>query len=402
MSEQQQSPGRSVAGRLYDRVTGAPGNVLAMLRRAKDHGGHEREIVLLVVKSTIAAVVSWALANQLGMSSATFAPFSALLVVQSTVYRSVLNSLRFVAAVLAGVVVAGAVGPLLGQHLVSFALLIFVGLLIGQWNRLGSQGSQVPVAAIFAYSSMSTGQLSMLGDIVLAVLVGAGVGVITNMVIAPPMRTRDAAQGVLEMSRSIREVLTDVAAGLRQGVPSTEYAEDWLRRARNLDDTLARARSSIEHGAESVQFNPRRLLLPRSTPTSFAGYRTAADALSRAAEQVRSVTYELTFTAGDEQRRGDQYAEFLKFYAELLDRAVEATDDIGHPDNEDGTGYSGLDEHVEQGRQVFRRLAEQVQDKELDSPDQWPAYGALITNAQRLLDEFDHAQRRGAVPARTS
>ncbi|MQA12927.1 MAG: hypothetical protein GEV09_01820 [Pseudonocardiaceae bacterium] len=41
--------------------------------------------MLLVVKSTIAAVVSWAVANQLGMSSATFAPFSALLVVQSTV-----------------------------------------------------------------------------------------------------------------------------------------------------------------------------------------------------------------------------------------------------------------------------------------------------------------------------
>ncbi len=368
------------------------------LRRAKDHGGREREVVLLVVKSTIAAVASWALANQLGMSSATFAPFSALLVVQSTVYRSVLNSLRFVAAVLAGVIVAGAVGPLLGQHIGSFALMIFVGLLIGRWNRLGSQGSQVPVAAIFAYSSISTGQLAMLGDIALAVLLGAGVGVLVNMLLAPPVRTRDAAQGVLEMSRSIREVLTDVAGGLRQGVPSTEDAEDWLRRSRNLDRTLSRARSSIEHGAESVQFNPRRLLMSRSATTSFAGYRTAAEALSRAAEQVRSVTYELTFTARDEQRRGEQYAEFLQSYADLLDRAVEATDDLGQPDNEDGTGYSGLDEHVEQGREIFRRLAEQVENKEFDSPDQWPAYGALITNAQRLLDEFDHAQRRGAVP----
>lgn len=276
--------------------------------------------------------------------------------------------------------------------------MIFVGLLIGRWNRLGSQGSQVPVAAIFAYSSISTGQLSMLGDIALAVLLGAGV----NMLLAPPVRTRDAAQGVLEMSRSIREVLTDVAGGLRQGVPSTEDTEDWLRRSRNLDRTLSRARSSIEHGAESVQFNPRRLLMSRSATTSFAGYRTAAEALSRAAEQVRSVTYELTFTARDEQRRGEQYAEFLQSYADLLDRAVEATDDLGHPDNEDGTGYSGLDEHVEQGREIFRRLAEQVEDKEFDSPDQWPAYGALITNAQRLLDEFDHAQRRGAVPQSTS
>lgn len=402
MSEYQRANSTSRATRLHDRVTGAPGNLVTLLCRAKDHGGHEREVVLLVVKSSIAAVVSWALANQLGMSSATFAPFSALLVVQSTVYRSVLNSLRFVAAVLAGVIVAGAVGPLLGQHLGSFALLMLIGLLIGQWNRLGSQGAQVPVAAIFAYSSMSTGQLSMLGDIVLAVLLGAGLGVITNMVLAPPMRYRDAAQGVLEMSQSIREVLTDVAAGLRDGVPSTEDAEDWLRRSRNLDETVSRARSSIEHGAESVQFNPRRLLMSRSATTSFAGYRTAADALSRAAEQVRSVTYELTFTARDERRGVDQYADFLNSYADLLDRAVEATDDLGHPDNEDGTGYSGLDEHVEQGREIFRQLAAQVEDKEFDSPDQWPAYGALITNAQRLLDEFDHAQRCGAVPSRTS
>jgi hypothetical protein len=398
MSAGRRSAGRSRVRQLYDRVTGAPGELLVTLRRAESHAGHEREVVLLVAKSTVAAVVSWQLANLLGLSAATFAPFSALLVVQSTIYRSVVNSLRLVVSVLAGVLVAGAVGPLLGVQLGSFALLIFAGLLIGQWNRLGSQGSQVPVAAIFAYSYVSSGQSSVLGDIVVTVLLGAAVGVAVNLLIAPPMRYRDAAQAVLEMSRSIREVLADVAVNLRRGVPSTEDAEDWMRRTRNLDQTLSRARSSIEHGVESMRLNPRRLLMSSSDGASFDGYRTTAEALGRAGEQIRSVTYELTFTACDEQRQGDRYGEFLSSYAELLDSAVEAIDVLGRPVNEDGTGYSGLDEHVRRGREIFRRLAEQVEEKELDSPDQWPTYGALITNAERLLEEFDHAQRWGSVP----
>lgn len=382
-----------------ERVTGAPGRLVVLLRRAAGHGGYERELVLLITKSTIAAVIAWALANYLALSSATFAPFSALLVVQSTVYRSVVNSARLVAAVLAGVVVAGLVGPVLGTGLVSFAVMLFVGLLIGQWSRLGSQGSQVPVAAIFAYSYVSSGQFPALGQIALTVLLGAGVGVVTNLVLAPSLRHRDAARGVLDMSRSIREVLADMLAGLHDGVPATEAAQDWLRRARNLDRTVARARSSIEHGAESVQLNPRRLLTRSSRATSFDGYRTAADALGRAAEQVRSIAYELTFTARDERRTRDEYADFLTSYGDLLDSALEAVDVLGHPDNKDSTGYAGLDEHVERGRMVFRDLARQVEQKDLDSPDQWPAYGALLTSAQRLLDEFDHAQRWGAVPA---
>lgn len=395
MPAEQRPSGTGRVRQLSGRVAGAPGRLARTLQRARRHAGHEREVVLLVAKSTVAAVVAWQLANLLGVSAATFAPFSALLVVQSTVYRSVVNSLRLVVAVLAGVLAAGAVGPLLGVHPGSFALLVFAGLLVGQWRRLGAQGMQVPVAAIFAYSYMSSGQPLVLRDIVVTVLIGAGVGVVTNLVLAPSMRYRDAARGMLEMSWSIREVLADVAEGLRGGVPSSEQAEDWLRRTRNLDETLSRARSAIEHGAESVRLNPRRLLSRSPGSPSFAGYRTTAEALGRAAEQVRTVAYELTFTARDEQRQGGRYGRFLRSYGSLLDCAVEALDALGRADS---GGRQGLDEHVECGRKIFRELAEDVDAKDLDSPDQWPVYGSLITAAQRLLDEFDHAQRWGSVP----
>ena len=183
---------------------------------------------MVIAKCVIAAALSWYFADELlRMSSPAFAPFSAVLVVHGTVARSVNHSVRYVLAMLGGVVLAGALSPLLGPGVSTFAVLALLALVVGQWRRLGSQGPQVAVAAMFAYQSMimvPTWRASFvqLGEIAVLIVLGAVVGVVTTLVIVPPLRYRSAQAGVGSLARSVGSELSDVADGLREGTPDED------------------------------------------------------------------------------------------------------------------------------------------------------------------------------------
>ncbi|WP_329042191.1 aromatic acid exporter family protein [Streptomyces sp. NBC_00178] len=105
---------------------GVPGKLRAAAQwwhRAVTGGGEERNTLLVIGKSTFAATLSWAIAaDVLDAHSPAFAPFSAVLIMQVTVYRSLVQSLRYVAAVVAGVMVQAALGLFAGPELLTFAL----------------------------------------------------------------------------------------------------------------------------------------------------------------------------------------------------------------------------------------------------------------------------------------
>lgn len=72
--------------------------------RALGSDGYERHTALLIGKSTLAATIAWVISYQLlNAQSPAFAPFSAVLIMQVTVYQSLVQSLRYVGAVVAGV-----------------------------------------------------------------------------------------------------------------------------------------------------------------------------------------------------------------------------------------------------------------------------------------------------------
>lgn len=354
------------------------------------YSGPEREMLLLLFKSAVAGVLSWALAAYvLASPQPTYAPFTALLVVQSTAYRSLLQSIRYVLAVILGVVAAGAAGPLLGENTAAFGVMLVATLVIGRWQRLGTQGLQVSVAGVFAYNALSGTHTSMLWEIVLMALLGAGVGLCVSVLILPPLRYRTAARGLESLSESLRFLLRDMADGLREGLPERDTLADWHNRARQLDATVASARAAVENGAESVSYNPRRLLSRPRGPRSFSGYRTFTEALARAAEQLRSIAYGLLrMCDADPRLCPDQ--EFLRAYAELLDVVSRAAAEIGSLDDDD-KGNNPLHRTLEDGRARHRDLIASLGDSAA-----WPSHGVLLTDADRLLAEFDHAHESGA------
>ncbi|MFD6986510.1 hypothetical protein ACFWAX_38440, partial [Streptomyces sp. NPDC059956] len=72
---------------------------LAYLRRAMREAGGERDEVVLGGKTVVAAMAAWVLARYLlPPAVSTFAPFTALVALQATVYRSVRDCLQYVLA----------------------------------------------------------------------------------------------------------------------------------------------------------------------------------------------------------------------------------------------------------------------------------------------------------------
>lgn len=348
--------------------------------------------MLLVLKSVIVGVVAWTLAEYVVASpQPTYAPFTALLIVQSTVYRSLLQSVQYVGAVVIGVFGAGVVEPVVGENIAAFAVMLFVSLLVGRWHRLGSQGLQVAVAGVFAYHAMAGAQLSMLWQIITMVLLGAGVALVVNLLLLPPVRYRTATEGLGELSLAIRTLLQDMSDGLSEGLPERDTVADWLRRARELDRSVSKARYAIEVGAESLVYNPRRLVRRKhTTSASFVGYRTLVEALSRAGEQIRSICYGLLRTY-DSQGLNSPDNDFLCPYAQLLGAVAETASEIGEANDEDNE-CNPFHRTLDQGRQRHKELTEHVRNTSA-----WPSHTALLTDADRLLEEFSYAHVQGAV-----
>lgn len=268
-------------------------------QRARDVPGYERHALLLVLKGTLAATLAWVVSYYaLDAPSSAFAPFSAVLIMQVTVYQSLLQSLRYLAAVAAGVAMVAGLGFLGGPDLLTFVLVAVVGLSIGRRPALGAQGSQVATAAFFAFSTYAsatsaTEKLSQLGQIILLVLIGCGIGVVVNVTVAPPMRYRSAEYGIRSLSTALVELMSDMYPVLREGELDEERCRRWRRRAEQTGGLITQARDGFRTAEESLYYNPRRLLRRHRGRASFEGYGAVLEALERSLYQVASLTRSL-------------------------------------------------------------------------------------------------------------
>ncbi|MGH3503669.1 MAG: FUSC family protein [Nocardioidaceae bacterium] len=371
----------------------------AALGRARGHAGYERDTALLVVKNVVAATVAWVIANvALGLPAPAFAPFTAILMLQSTVYRSVRQALQYVLAVIIGVGVEAGLGFTLGPTVATFAVLAFAAVLIGRWRKLENQGSQVATAAFFAYSMFVTTtsasqRLTHLAEIVLLVVIGAACGIVANLAY-PPLRYRSVEHSIARLTSSLADLLSDMWSTLADRPPDATEADDWLYRARQFDQSVAEARAAITHAEESVRWNPRRLI--GAHPSAFTGYRAVVDALGRAGEQVRGIAQALSdLPEADQDEHDPTHSSFLSSYAQLLSAATEAVQDLGYVDQLRHYGdVDSLTQHIQCGRDHYQDLADQVDRQELDTAGQWPLYGGLLIDANRLIEEFETARQQ--------
>ncbi|NLU72248.1 hypothetical protein HCC61_06050 [Streptomyces sp. HNM0575] len=365
------------------------------LRRAAGSDGHERHTLALIGKSALAALVAWWIAHDLmGARSPAFAPFSAVLIMQVTVYRSLLQSLRYVGAVALGVALQVLIGFLLGPGLPTFALVALAAIAIGRWRPLGSQGSQVATAAFFAFSTYVSAttpgdKLAQLSQIIVLVLVGCGVGAVINLLVVPPMRYRSAESGIHTLAHSLCDLIGDMYPALREHRLEEERTRHWRHRASQLGPIVDQVQAAVHTAVESTYYNPRRLLQRHRGRATFAGYRAVIDALER-------VTYQLASTARslDQWHDGqddDAYGGFLRRYGDFLATLAHITDLFGGLDEDRLREQAReLCEAAEQAQRYRTRLVEEAEKSALPVGDPSRPYGILLAEATRLMDECQH------------
>ncbi|MFG2887959.1 aromatic acid exporter family protein [Streptomyces sp. NPDC048248] len=364
-------------------------------RRALGSDGHERHAVLLIGKSTLAATIAWLISyGLLSAQSPAFAPFSAVLIMQVTVYQSLVQSLRYVGAVTTGVAVQVALGFLAGPEVVTFALVALVALVIGRWPALGAQGGQVATAAFFAFSTYASAagyseKVTQLGQIVLLVLIGSVVALAVNLVIFPPMRFRSAEYGVRTLAQALCGLLGDIHPVLTAGELEGEQTAQWRARAAGTGELITQARAGMRTARESLYYNPRRLFRRHHGRTGFENYGAMLEALERTLYQAASLIRSL-----DQWRETEtsyNYRAFLERYGTFLESITDSARLLSTLDEDHLADQTDeLYELADRAQRCRRQVAEQAESDGLPLADPARPYGVLVVEATRLMEEVQH------------
>ncbi|NDZ83517.1 hypothetical protein G3I19_34390 [Streptomyces sp. SID10853] len=344
------------------------------------------------LRSTAAAVIAYVVALvALPQHAPLTAPLTALLVVQVTLYATLTTGVRRVNAVVVGVLLASGFSTLVGLTWWSLGLTIFTALIVGRLVRVYEF---VPEVAISSMLVLGVSQVAATAwDRILETLIGAGVGLLFNLLLAPPVWVQSAGSSIEEMAESMGGMLRDIGAEAEGHTP-VEQAAARLHAARRLDHDIVEVDASLRQAEESLLLNPR----VRQGLLSRVVLRTGLDTLEICAVVLRVLTRTMTDLAKertDEPLFPDDVAAALQELMANLADAIESfavliTTPVAKSaqDAESRLTTALADAGVTRDR-VAHLLLENVQQH----PRQWQLHGALLAEIDRILDELDVEKR---------
>ena len=224
--------------------------------------------VVQLAKTVLAAVVAWIVATEVfDLSQPFLAPWAALLVVHATVYRTLSRGLQQVSAAVAAVLVASAIGHALGPTTWAVAVVLAICLALGSLRWFEGEAT---TAATTGLVVLTTGFAddSMLFTRLFDTAIGIGVGLLVNVAVWPPLRSRAALAAMDNIDDGIGALLVDMSEGLRGAVLDLDTVEGWVERTRDLDERLDHAWAVVRQAQESARMNPRRRAVRCATPNA--------------------------------------------------------------------------------------------------------------------------------------
>jgi hypothetical protein len=356
------------------------------LRRLASRREDGSPMGLRTAKTTLAAVISWELALRLpGSQPPVLAPLTALLVTQLTLVKTITGSLQRVASVTAGVLVALLVADLIGLHWWSVGLVIFLSLALGQVLKLGSHRMEVPISALLVMTLGGTPGIA--GTRVLETLIGAGVGVVVNAVLVPPVYLQPAGEAIYELADDMARVLEGAAADLAEGW-SGEDAYERLREARELDAEGREAREAVAQAEDSLRLNPRRRLVGDPSDELREGLTSLEHSVILTRGLCRSLVELDTITGG----RGPDpplQAALGRVLVELADAVRAFGEHVAASVPGPPANQAPLLRALARARAARDQLAKEMAAGPGEAPRAWQVHGYLLANIDRLLSELD-------------
>lgn len=365
-----------------------PWQRLAALLRSPD----VQADLLQLAKTVVAATGAWWISVMLMESELPFlAPWTALLTVQATVYRSILDGVQTWVASALGVGVSFLIGSFLGVGVWTFALAVFVGLLGARIPWLRHQGAAIATTGVFVLGSGFGDQAPLLNDRLLEVGLGVGVGIVVNLLVVPPLWDRQAAAQVDNVNRQMGQILLEMAEELEDAW-DTDRADAWVRETVALDHRLESVGHTVQFARESTHFNPRRRghrprvtrrrtqQLHHDTQPGEVSYEEILARLGEGISHLRNLARTISESTYDESQWDDQ---FRSEWTAILRAAGTAIHD---PDTDVDPIYDRL-------RSLAVRMS---RDDDLPPGELWPIYGSLITSLRHItviVDDVASARR---------
>ncbi|MGW6858396.1 FUSC family protein [Streptomyces xanthophaeus] len=344
-------------------------------------------VAVQALRSTAAAVISYVVALRLSSEpNPLTAPLTALLVVQVTLFSTLTTSIRRVNSVVVGVLIAIGFSVLVGLTWWSLGLLILASLVVGHLVRVDEF---VPEVAISAMLVLGVTQVaSTAWDRVLETLIGAVVGLLVNLVFAPPLWVASAGAAITDLASRMSRLL-DHLGEQPLGPTRVEQAAARLHEARRLDNDIAQVDAALRQAEDSLRLNPRvkegllfRLVL-----------RTGLDTLEICAVVLRVACRTVTDlakarpdgplfepgTAKALQQVLHHTAIAVESFAELITVQVSANAEEAEARLTAELTVAGV--HRDRLAQLL--LADARKDSQ-----HWHLHGALLAEIDRVLDEL--------------
>ncbi|MET9323531.1 FUSC family protein [Streptomyces sp. NPDC003038] len=354
---------------------------------------HREPAVAQAIRSTAAAVVSYVVALQLSSEPAPLtAPLTALLVVQVTLYTTLTTSVRRVNSVVAGVLLAIGFSALVGLTWWSLGLIILASLVIGRVVKAGEFVPEVAISAMLVLGVTRVADTAW--DRVLETLIGAAVGLLFNVLFVPPVWVQPASDAITDLAERMQTLLLHISTALG-GRTTVEEAAARLHEARRLDNDIAQVDGALRQAEDSLRLNPRvregtlfRLVLRTGLDTLEicavvlrVSCRTLTDLAKVRAEEEPLLPHPVTSALQDLY---GHTAIAVESFAELITAQVSANAEEAE---------ARLTEELHTARVSRNRLADLLLEQVRDHPGEWHLYGALLAEADRVLDELGVEKR---------
>lgn len=383
------------ATRPLDTVRREARTAVEAVRAAWRGPGRERDLVVQSLKAAAAAVIAWLVGGVwMGDPLALMAPWVALVLVQATVYSSLVQGARQFGAICVGTVLASATLALTGDTTGALALSVPVLMLLSNWPRFGDQGIYAATTALFTLTA-GTVSMSDVGHRVGQAALGAVIGVAVNALVLPPVHLRDVRENLATLARESGDILRAVAADLHQGDWDAQTAADWLNASARLDHRLQALRSARRWSQESLRltYGPLRALhrvphMPLPPPAE-------DERLGRVTGQVATLTRALAVAVDDKRTPAPPEGPALHSYADLLDLIGAAC----HTEADrflDGSADPCRDDEKQQRmRELHRQLQEGLREHAGQGAEHTAVLGTLLLQAENLWAEIlpEHEER---------
>ncbi|MEU9984492.1 aromatic acid exporter family protein [Streptomyces sp. NPDC050856] len=362
--------------------------VIKLVRRTTE------PVAAQTIRSTAAAVISYVVALLFlpDQPAPLTAPLTALLVVQVTLYATLTTGVRRVNSVVVGVLIAIGFSALVGLTWWSLGLTIFTSLIIGRYVRVSEF---VPEVAISAMLVLGVSQAaSVAWHRVLETLIGAGVGLLFNLLFAPPVWVQTAGASIDGLARGMGRMFRTMGEEIGKGHIAFPHAAARLHEARRLDHDIVEVDASLRQAEESLMLNPR----VREGLLSRIVLRTGLDTLEICAVVLRVLSRTLTDlsrfrteeslfppdVATQLEELFGQMATAIESFARLITTQVAANAEEAE---------DRLTEALAASRRTRDRVADLLLEDVQEHPRQWQLYGALLAEIDRILDELDIDKR---------